>query len=410
MKNKAQQWESRQSEYLLEYDRHKILECADIFSNLGMVFSQTQLPGELPAETESEQSQEADRQKIWESVNAQESRNHLAGQMRYLSVLLRSVAQNNVQLICLGGKQKRQIVRALAAEGVEIQDLYLVRGDDGKAQLSVTAASKRKRAVTTEEIAGYLSVLMDMRLKACRRNPFFIGEEPVNLYFEKETALGYLTGAAMAIREGERVSGDSYTFLEHDNSLTILLSDGVGCGEKASRDSSQVIELTEQMLDAGLLEELAVDMLNGIVRAQPQEVHMSTLDLCRVDLQEKKAKFLKKGGVCSFIRHADTVERIEYESLPLGAEKDSIYEEESRLLEDGDMIIMLSDGVLQDWSGPDCFGDLQEQIARIQTKSPQDMANRLLRYAIGQCRGQIRDDMTILAAGVWENSIEEQNS
>jgi len=38
------------------------------------------------------------------------------------------------------------------------------------------------------------------------------------------------------------------------------------------------------------------------------------------------------------------------------------------------------------------------------------MANRLLRYAIGQCRGQIRDDMTILTAGVWENSIEEQNS
>ena len=39
--------------------------------------------------------------------------------------------------------------------------------------------------------------------------------------------------------------------------------------------------------------------------------------------------------------------------------------------------------------------------------SPVDMANRLLQCAISQCGGKIRDDMTVLAAGVWKEEERE---
>ena len=57
--------------------------------------------------------------------------------------------------------------------------------------------------MTAAEIAGYLSVLMDVRLVPEKRNPYFIGMEPVSLYFEEEPAYCCLTAAATAVKENE---------------------------------------------------------------------------------------------------------------------------------------------------------------------------------------------------------------
>ena len=71
-------------------------------------------------------------------------------------------------------------------------------------------------------------------------------------------------------------------------------------------------------------------------------------------------------------------------------------------LMDGDMIVMMSDGVT------DCFEDesgnsrLCEVIARNHTVNPREMSDYLLQYAINCQGGRIRDDMTILTVGVWE--------
>ena len=44
------------------------------------------------------------------------------------------------------------------------------------------------------------------------------------------------------------------------------------------------------------------------------------------------------------------------------------------------------------------------RIGEIVSDSPVDLANHLLRYAIAQCRGKIRDDMTIMVTGIWKNA------
>ena len=95
-------------------------------------------------------------------------------------------------------------------------------------EISISLCTKKDISVTVEEIAGYLSVLMDIRLVPEKRNPYFIGMEPVTLYFEEEPAYCFLTAAATAIKENENVSGDSYSFYEEDSGLTMILSDGVG--------------------------------------------------------------------------------------------------------------------------------------------------------------------------------------
>lgn len=34
--------------------------------------------------------------------------------------------------------------------------------------------------------------------------------------------------------------------------------------------------------------------------------------------------------------------------------------------------------------------------------NPGEIANQILAYAIGQSRGRIRDDMTVLVTGIWD--------
>lgn len=111
----------------------------------------------------------------------------------------------------------------------------------------------------------------------------------------------------------------------------------------------------------------------------------------------------KAGAVSTFIKRGAVVERVDSAALPLGMLAGEQPGESLRQLEDGDMVILVSDGVVQDWPGEDSELVLARQIERLVFHSPVDIANALLRFAIGQSQGRIRDDMTVLVAGIWKN-------
>lgn len=399
MKNKALEYDAAQSAYLLEYDRRRILNCADTFENLAAVFAQMS-HGETDGK---ETDKNADRESAWNKQRVQENRRNYASYMKQLAGMMQAVAGTSVQMIRLGGRREKQIARALAGEGILVQDIFLLRGQENRLEVSVSLCTKKDTSITIEEIAGYLSVLMDVRLVPEKRNPYFVGKDMVNLYFEEEPAFCCMTAAATAIKENETVSGDCYSFLEQDDAVTMILSDGVGSGEIAARDATRIVDLTEQILDAGLGERMAAQMLNSMIRTEEEEVHMATLDICRLDLKNGECSFVKAGAASAFIKRGSVVEKISADTLPLGLMAGDEERETTRQLRHGDLVILVSDGVLQDLPGGEGEFFLTQQIERLSVSSPVDMANLLLRYTIGQCQGKIRDDMTVLVAGIWEN-------
>lgn len=398
MKSKIADYDPLQSAYLLEYDRRRILNCADTFENLAAVFV-----GMNQEEAQEQEQKTCDREAAWRSKRARENRKNYAFYMKQLAGLMQAVAGTSVQMIRLGGRREKQIVRALSQEGIFVQDIFLLRGQEDKLEISISLCTKRDTSVTIEDIAGYLSVLMDIRLVPEKRNPYFVGMDLVNLYFEEEPEYFCMTASAKAIKENETVSGDCYSFFEEDDAITMILSDGVGSGESAAKDSGRIVDLTEQILDAGLGERLAVQMLNSMVGTQEDETHMATLDVCRIDLKKGECTLMKAGAASTFIKRGDMVEKVSSEALPLGMMDGEEGKEAVRQLGDGDMVILVSDGVTQDWPCGDGEFFLAQQIEKLSVSSPVEMANLLLRYAIEQCHGQIRDDMTVLVTGIWEN-------
>lgn len=392
-----QDFEAQQSAYLLDYDRRRILNCADTFQELASVM------GEMNREADAGS---CDREELLRLKQAKDARKQYAAHMRQMAGLMQAVADTSVQLIRLGGRQEKQIVRALAGEGIVVVDIYLLRGQEDRLEISLSAHMRREKNMTVTQVAGYLSVLMDIRLVPEKRNPYFIGCEPVSLYFEEEPAFCCMTAAATAVEENETVSGDSYSFLEEDGGLTMILSDGVGSGESAQKDSSRIVDLTERILDAGLGLRMAVQLLDTMADAEGDESRMATLDLCRIDLKKAECEIVKAGGAATFIKRGEHVEKISGTRLPLGMAADGQPGLQVRKLQSGDLIVMISDGVVENW-GSDGEFLFARRLEELRISSPVDMANRLLQCAIGQCGGKIRDDMTILAAGIWKEEGRE---
>ena len=347
----SQYWndEVQQSAWLLDYDRRCMLDCADTFQNLAAVM------GEMNWELEQEKTPD-DREELLRRRQAMESRKQYAAHMRQMAGMLQSVADTSVQLIRLGGRQEKQIVRALAGEGIVVEDIYLLRGKEDRLQITISVRLTKNKSMTVEEIAGYLSVLMDIRLVPQKRNPYFVGEESVSLYFEEEPIFSCLTAAACATEETESVSGDSYSFLETDDSVAMILSDGVGSGESAARDSGRIVDLTERILDAGLGPDMAMLFLNGMAGAEGDENRMATLDLCRIDLYRGECETVKAGGAAGFIKRSDRVEKIQSRQLPLGMSASEDISEKKWQLNSGDLVLLVSDGVVQNWP---CFVERQ---------------------------------------------------
>ena len=116
-------------------------------------------------------------------------------------------------------------------------------------------------------------------------SPYLVRETKGNYVFMEGPRFIVLNGFAKAVKYNEIMSGDNYSIIESDKGkMTVLLSDGMGSGEKASADSEKVLDLMEKMLEAGYNMDVAVNLVNSALIATSERQNMSTLDICNMDL------------------------------------------------------------------------------------------------------------------------------
>ncbi len=405
MKNISIKGASEESAYLLEYEKQKIMTCAKSFEELAKVF--VYLPGKEPEE-ESGEIQNKDRATVLWKKRLMENRELFADNLREMADIMGQVAGKDVHAVWFHEKRKKQIIHMLDEEGLIVQDIYRLENDREKSKLAIRVKCKRNVQCTSEELAGYLSVLLNQHLQPVHGSVFFLSQEFQTMYFEEEAKLTVLSGYAKAVKETEKVSGDNYSFFETKNGYFMaILSDGMGSGEKACADSEVVVDMAEKLIDAGFSIEMTVQMINDALLAGAENMNMSTLDLCGVDLYEEMATFAKIGSACTYIKSKDTVEKLTSSSLPLGVFHKQDVELIKREVHDGDYIIMLSDGIM------DCItqekGELfmKELIADLQFERPNEIAGCIMKYVLNLSKGRIRDDMTVLVMGFWENKYED---
>ena len=151
-------------------------------------------------------------------------------------------------------------------------------------------------------------------------------------------------GAVVLPREGERVSGDSLrSFTTEDGRLCLLLSDGMGTGEAARRESALAVRLMERFLKAGVEPEAALATLNGALSLRG-EGSFTTVDL--MVLSGTEGTVYKYGAAPSYVKRGGRVARLTGGALPAGLETGELPPERARFpLEPGSFFLQISDGV-----------------------------------------------------------------
>lgn len=379
---------------LSEYGKRKLLTYADSFRELAKSFDK-----EFRWEgTEKDRTDTLYQRKLWEN------RCLLAENLSEMAQIMSQVAGEVFNYRMMDDKTGRKIIQMLKTEKVEVHDIYYVVRDDGRKSIGIAIRTDKPGGYRTEDIADLLSVILNTRMETAVTSPYFVDNDFRYYTFVEEPPYSFMIGAARAVKETETVSGDNYSIVESEQGkLTVLLSDGMGSGEKACRDSEMVLDLMEKFLEAGYSYSTALNLVNGSLVARGEEQNMSTLDICELDLYKGNCQFCKIGAASSFLKRAHMVEQISARTLPLGIFRGTDAEIVERQMMDGDFIVMMSDGMIDAMEENGYGEDMCQIISKLEKQNPKDIAQTLLQYIIRVSKGIIRDDMTIIVIGVWEN-------
>jgi len=214
---------------------------------------------------------------------------------------------------------------------------------------------------------------------------------------EQAPALSLEIGAAARSRSGEEVAGDSYVSRVLSGGRHVLaLSDGMGCGVSARQESHAALSLMVESLRAGYTRAQALDVVNALMLMCTGREMYATMDLCIIDLHTGETAFEKLGACPCYVVREGEVRAIGADTLPVGVLPDVESKSLRMTLRPGDVVVLLSDGVLDGFPGGE--EALREALRRLAWLHPQAVGEKLIVQAMRE--GGAKDDMTVLCARV----------
>lgn len=197
-------------------------------------------------------------------------------------------------------------------------------------------------------------------------------------------------------------SGDCFTkFQLEEGGIYAVLSDGLGTGQIASRQSNACMKLIRLFLEGGLNFGEASEAVDALIAASADGETISTaVDALYLDLYSGTAHFAKRGAAPSYLINPNdsSCREITMAEAPLGFLGSSKTLKEK--MAHGYVIVLLSDGI------SDAFSS--EALTRFlisifkEGEDVQKSVKKILEKAIALSSGKPKDDMTVAAVRIME--------
>lgn len=297
---------------------------------------------------------------------------------------------------------EKKIKGKLTRLGLKLLTTVFFVTEDGRYEIHITAKVTKGQCVTAKEVAGIISECCGRNMVLSKEELPVIGSEYSTITFVEGPKYHTLQGVARIGKGCHKISGDSFSMLDLPGGKQgVILSDGMGAGEEACLESEMVVELLEDLLNAGFPKETALQMINTALVTGREEVRFSTIDMGVFDLYNGNCEFVKAGASMTFIKRKNGVEIIKSTSLPIGVVPKLEIDYIERTLEDGDVVIMISDGVMDALPVGEQEFLMKMIIEGTQKTNPKEIAHHILEQVL-ECSGEVpMDDMTVLAMGFW---------
>lgn len=307
---------------------------------------------------------------------------------------------------CIDKKRKMKLAKiAVEAKerGLLASDIHIYENDRKRLSIKAEVRSRHEGGIPAANFIKAVNKVMGIDFKQKKDSRSILSAEAEDVILYEDTRFFALTGIATKKMNGSRVSGDSFSMFELDNGeYNVCLSDGMGSGLEAQRESELVVDLMEKFLEAGFKKEIAIKMMNSAMVLSLEDSSFSTLDYAAIDLYNGQVNLYKIGATATFIKRRKKPEYIKIDSLPAGFGVEQDIEIRQSRLENGDFLVMVTDGVLECFHVRNPEEKLIEIINSQNTDNAGVLAKGILDKILEYTGGYAMDDMTVLAIGIWE--------
>lgn len=336
----------------------------------------------------------------------EKSKENMGNQLEGISKTINTIVENLKNKSNENKQKDEEILEILNKKELDVSSVKITRNNNDKLEIDVftsVCSSEKIEECKCDKIEKILSKKLNENVKivndtCCK----LFGENICKLKYISEDNYNIQIGVAKAKKDGSPVSGDTYlnTKLEDGKDL-IAISDGMGSGPKAKESSNIAVKLLKRLLLSGFDKQTSIELINSSMCLNSKEESYATLDIAIFDLYKGNVEFIKNGACPTYIKNNKKVDIIKTISVPTGILEDIDLDIFDRDLQDGDILVMCSDGIIESnmkFENKELW--LKYLLENIETENTQKIADIILQEAIDNCVGKAKDDMTVIAMKV----------
>lgn len=342
---------------------------------------------------------------IWKK-RIDENKKSVSKQLEGVSQAISDLANNITEQEEKFAEEKEKVKILLKQKEIVVKDLQIKQEKTGRYQIKIyTSICENEDGVKcgmkkiSQCLTKVLGCDMILQKQECglRQN-----KDSCMYSFVSQDKFRLQVGIAKTTKKGSPISGDTslQTKLD-DGKYLIAISDGMGSGPEARKSSKIAIKMLERLLTSGFEKENSIKLINSTVSANTEEDMYATLDVEIFDLYAGNVEFIKNGACPTYIKRDDGVQILKSQSLPAGIVDDIDLVTYDKDLEDGDILVICSDGVIdsnKEYLNKELW--IKYLLEDIKTDDVQQIADIIIKEAIDYDYGQEKDDMTVIVAKV----------
>ena len=277
---------------------------------------------------------------IWKKKIEQNNKN-VKKQLKDVSKAIGSMAKNLEKDIEQEGnfiRERQEIISLLEQKEIIIQDIAIKKENRYIIEMYLSENIEKSKIELIEKI-----LTKTLGEKIVLNQEATVGKK---IEFISEDKYVMALGIANKTKTKSDISGDStLTIRLKDGKYLIAISDGMGSGKEAKKSSTEALQLLENLLLSGFDKNISLELINNSLINRNKESYAS-LDIAIVDLYMGNVEFIKSAACPTYIKSGKRVQMVKSNSLPTGIIEESKIQTFDKDIEQGDIMVLCSDGVL----------------------------------------------------------------
>lgn len=297
----------------------------------------------------------------------------------------------------------KEFTRKCFMSGIRVRNVQHLNKNNGRSIIVLQARTVGKNCIVARKLLPVIAAVLQCGYYPDDSNRRIINEEYHQYIFIQEDRFKLLSGVARVNKGKDHFNGDNFLISRLECGKAIAaIADGMGSGKRAYIESRMVIELMENCIDAGFDEKASIDLINSAYIAGGETGNPVTMDMSVIDCQSGYMHCIKLGAVSTFIKRDKWVEIIKSTTLPIGVLEQVDYDCTTKKLYDGDYVVMISDGILDNIPCVNKEEKVAQMIHSINVREPSAMAEEILSRSLACNDMKAADDCTVLVLGLFD--------